>query len=86
MAGQDSSPIEPTKTHARLLGRGGVGNYQEAKKWETIPAQEPPLTKIEPVVRPLSSIHRLLSLSSPLSIVLSVVLSVFAVESCLLSD
>jgi len=41
MAGMESSPVpvEPAKTHAARVGRGGVGNYLEAKKWEnSIPA------------------------------------------------
>ena len=51
MAGMQSSPVEPAKAHPALLGRGGVGNYQEAKKWENIPSNEPPV-KIDPVVTP----------------------------------
>ena len=51
MAGMDSSPVEPAKTHAALVGRGGVGNYQEAKKWEGVPLTEPPV-KIDPIVPP----------------------------------
>jgi hypothetical protein len=43
MGGQDASPIEPSKTYVRLLGRGGVGNIQESKKWDHIPSDEPPL-------------------------------------------
>jgi hypothetical protein len=51
MAGMDSSPVEPAKTHAALVGRGGVGNYLEAKKWEKVPATETPV-KVDPVVSP----------------------------------
>ena len=52
MAGMESSPVEPAKTHAALVGRGGVGNYQEAKKWENIPSNDPPV-KLDPVVSPV---------------------------------
>ena len=52
MAGMDSSPVEPAKTHASVLvGRGGVGNYQEARKWEGVPSTEP-IVKIDPLVIP----------------------------------
>jgi hypothetical protein len=51
MAGMQSSPVEPPKTHAALVGRGGVGNYQEAKKWENVLSNDPPV-KIDPVVHP----------------------------------
>jgi len=49
MGGQDSTPIVPSKTHARFAGRGGVGNIEEAKKWDEVAAPETPL-KVESVV------------------------------------
>jgi len=61
MAGMQSSPVEPAKAHAALLGRGGVGNYQEAKKWEDTPSNEPPV-KIDPVVTPPAPLSSSLSL------------------------
>ena len=50
MAGQDQSPTEPSKAHPRGPGRGGVGNIQEARKWNVVTADEPPL-RFDPVVR-----------------------------------
>jgi len=49
MAGEDSSPVEPSKTHIRV-GRGGVGNLQEAQKWKGVVGEEPPPPQVEPVV------------------------------------
>jgi hypothetical protein len=48
MGGQDSSPIEPSKAYTST-GRGGMGNIQEAKKFQGLP--EPLAPKIEPAVR-----------------------------------
>jgi hypothetical protein len=55
MAGEDSSPVEPSKTHIRV-GRGGFGNYQEAQKWKSVVGDEPP-PQIEPVVLPSGEIN-----------------------------
>jgi hypothetical protein len=50
MSGQDSSPIEPTKAHTHTIGRGGVGNLQEAKKYAGLPHEQPQIHRVEPVV------------------------------------
>lgn len=42
MGTQEGSPTEPSQAHSRQVGRGGIGNIQEARKWNVIPADEPP--------------------------------------------
>ena len=51
MGGQDSSPNVLSKAYPQLVGRGGVGNLQYAKKFEGI-GNEPPPTIVSHVVPP----------------------------------
>jgi hypothetical protein len=46
-----NSPAEPSKSYARHMGRGGVGNYVEAKKWDGIPG--PPGPEMPIAIEPL---------------------------------
>jgi hypothetical protein len=51
MAGEEAClPVEPSKTHTRV-GRGGVGNYQEATRTSVNDIESPP-RQVQPLVCP----------------------------------